>query len=165
MHVLLRHLLPIAALLAAASATASAPSTWPVSPSRLELLTPYGTLSVATSEYVYESRLLINGHEADPAIRGMLNISYAFYLPSSGAALISVDTGNNICPISYRWVILDKAGYKLSPAFGSCSGQIQVTATRTLFTLKTPSPQKPDKIDVYTYDGKTIKHTIASLNP
>ncbi len=165
MHVLLRQLLSIVALLCASNATASAPATWPASPSLLELDTTYGIVSIDTSEYVYESRLLINGYEVDPTIRGRLNISYAFNLPTSGAALVSIDTGNDVCPISYRWVILDQAGYTLSPAFGSCSGQILVSATRTQFTLKTPSPQKPDKIDVYTYDGKTIKHTVASLKP
>jgi len=133
---------------------------WPPLPSRLKLETPFGTLGIHTSEYVYESRLHIDDIDIDPPIKGLLNITYAFSLPKSQIALISVSDGNNDCPVSYRWVVLEKDGYKVSPAFGSCSTQVKVSVRSGAFKLETPNSKKPDKIDVYVYDGKTIKtHT------
>ena len=150
-------------LLTAVSAIASAtsPVTWPVSPSRLSLSTPYGTLDVAPSEYVYESRLRINNSEVNPAITGMLNITYAFSTPKAHIALVSINSGSNTCPVSYRWVILQESGYSVSPEFGSCSDLIKVSAQGRLLTLQTPSHSAPGQIDVYTYDGKSIKHKTA----
>jgi hypothetical protein len=151
-------------MLAAASmvALANSPATWPVSPSRLTFETPYGNLHVATSEYIYESRLQIDGADITPEVRGILNITYAFSLPKAQVALVSVSTGNNICPVAYRWVTLKESGYTVSSEFGSCSEQIQVSARGRIFTMRTPNSQKPDKIDIYTYDGKTIKRRIAA---
>jgi len=143
-------------------AVANSPPTWPVSPSRLAFETPYGNLQVASSEYVYESRLQIDGADITPEVRGILNITYAFSLPKAQVALVSVSTGNNICPVAYRWVTLKESGYTVSSEFGSCSEQIQVSAKGRIFTMRTPNSQKPDKIDIYTYDGKTIKRRIAA---
>lgn len=151
-------------LLAAAGqiAAANSPATWPVSPSRLNLPTPYGDLQIATSEYVYESTLRIDGVDVTPSVQGMLNITYAFSTSKAHVALVSINSGNNACPVTYRWVVMQKSGYTVSPEFGSCSDQIKVSAKGRLFTLQTPSPQKPDKIDIYTYDGKTIRRSSAS---
>ncbi|MGB6103577.1 MAG: hypothetical protein WBF88_06975 [Pusillimonas sp.] len=148
------------ALIACASALALAtsPTTWPVSPSRLHLPTPYGTLDITTSEYVYEARLRVDNVDISPPIKGMLNITYAFSTPKAQIALISINNGSNVCPITYRWVILESSGYTVSPEFGSCSERIKVSAKGRLFTLQTPSHQAPNQIDVYTYDGKSIKH-------
>ncbi len=162
MNVPTRTSLAFAILLAGGSSFASSPPTWPVSPSRMELATPYGTLHVNTSEYVYESRLLIDGAEVHPTVRGILNITYAFKRPNAQIALISIDSGNSNCSIVYRWIILQKSGYTLSPEFGSCSQNIQVSATEQTLTLRTPSSQKPDKIDTYTYDGKTVRRSTTS---
>lgn len=136
----------------------AAQAAWPPSPSRMQLPTPYGNLHIASSEYVYESRLQVDNADVDPQVSGILNITYAFNTPSSQAALVSINSGDNACPITYRWIVLEKSGYKLSPAFGSCSEQITVTATKRQFTLRTPSPHTPNQIDVYVYDGKTVKH-------
>lgn len=130
---------------------------WPLAPSRLDLVTPYGDLHVKPSEYIYESKLLVNNAEADPPIEGILNITYAFATPEAHAALISINSGDNHCPIAYRWVILDKKGYKISSAFGSCSAQIKVSSTRHTLVVKTPNSEDPSKIDTYSYDGKTVK--------
>ncbi|NYT57357.1 hypothetical protein H0A65_00305 [Alcaligenaceae bacterium] len=156
--------LVVGTALAAAStlAVAVTPATWPVSPSRLYLSTPFGTLNIAPSEYVYESRLRVDSVDIEPAITGILNITYAFSTPKAQIALISINDGNNVCPISYRWVVLDASGYNLSPEFGSCSEQIQVMARGRLLTLRTPSHKAPGKIDVYTYDGKSIKHRVTT---
>lgn len=135
----------------------AAQADWPLAPSRLDLVTPYGDLHVKPSEYIYESRLLINDAEADPQIEGILNITYAFATPQAHAALISINDGNSRCPIAYRWVILDKKGYKMSPAFGSCSPHIKVSSTRRTLVVKTPNSENPSKIDIYSYDGKTVK--------
>ncbi len=150
----------LAGMLLMLGSPAALPSqtTWPVSPSRLLLPTPYGTLHVASNDYVYESRLQVDNTDVDPQVRGIINITYAFDMPTSRVALVSINTGNNGCPISYRWVVLEKSGYKMSPEFGSCNEQIKVTATRRLLTLQTPSTHTPNQIDVYVYDGKTVKH-------
>lgn len=151
------------ALLMATSllASATSPATWPVSPSRLHLATPYGTLNVATSEYIYESQLRIDDVNVSPAIRGILNITYAFNMAKAQVALVSINNGNNQCPIVYRWVVLQKSGYTVSPEFGSCTDQIKVSAKGRVLTMQTPNTQKPDKIDIYTYDGKTLKQRTA----
>ncbi|TCT02767.1 hypothetical protein EDC26_11742 [Paralcaligenes ureilyticus] len=135
-------------------------ATWPVPPSRLSLPTPYGTLDIKTSGYIYESHLTLDGVDLEPKIEGLLNITYAFSISKAKAfmALVSIGTGNNACPVSYRWVTIHKGGYKVSPAFGSCSNQIRVSARGRIFTLATPNSQKPDKTDIYVYDGKSIKH-------
>ena len=147
-------------VLTGAGLTSSAQVVWPEPPSRLDFPTPYGTLGVKPSGYIYESRLAIDDQEIEPAIIGLLNITYAYKLPHAQAALVSINNGNEMCPVSYRWVVLNKKGYKVSPAFGSCSEQFKVQAAGTRFTMLTPNSQKPDKIDVYVYDGKTIKqHT------
>jgi outer membrane protease len=148
----------LAGLMSVASANST--PTWPVSPSRLALDTPYGTLNIASNEYVYESQLRINDDDINPSIKGILNITYAFSMPKAQIALVSINSGNNGCPVSYRWIILQKSGYTVSPEFGSCSEHIKVSAKGRLFTMQTPS-QNRDKIDIYTYDGKTIKRRTA----
>lgn len=135
----------------------SASPNWPEAPSRMTFDTPYGTLQIKNNEYVYESRLHFNNTDVAPVVQGLLNIPYAFSLPAAQVALISVSSGNNDCPVSYRWVVLKKQGYTLSPPFGSCSEQIKVTVKGRNFVVQTPNTQKPDKMDVYAYDGKTIR--------
>ncbi len=137
-------------------ASAASPN-WPVAPSRLVFDTPYGTLQVKNNEYVYESRLHFNNADVAPVVEGLLNIPYAFSLPTAQVALVSISTGDADCPVSYRWVVLKEKGYTVSPAFGSCSEQIKVTVKGRTFLLQTPNSQMPDKIDVYAYDGKTVR--------
>src|SRR5690606_26563902 len=145
-------------LLGAALGGASAASTnWPAAPSRLVFNTPYGTLQVKDNEYVYESRLHFNNADVAPLVHGLLNIPYAFSLPTAQVALVSIRTGDIHCPISYRWVMLEEKGYTVSPAFGSCSEQIKVAVKGHTFLVQTPNHQMPDKIDVYAYDGKTVR--------
>ncbi|MEO6985628.1 MAG: hypothetical protein ABI155_09815 [Paralcaligenes sp.] len=135
-------------------------TTWPVPPSRLSLPTPYGTLDIKTSGYIYESHLTLDGIDLKPKIEGLLNITYAFAISKTKTyiALVSISSGNNACPVSYRWVTIHQGGYKVSPTFGSCSNQIKVSAHGGTFTLVTPSAQKPDKTDIYIYDGNHIRH-------
>lgn len=145
-----------ALLLVCAPALAAPETSWPIAPKHLELPTPYGTLAVGVSEYIYEARLQLNGTQIEPPISGMLNISYAFSMPDAQAALVSISKGNDACPVSYRWVVLNAKGYKVSPEFGSCSEQIKVSANSRRLTLHTPSREAPGKLDVYVYDGKTV---------
>ncbi len=152
-----RTLLLSLCVLACTPAIGATSTEWPQPPSRVNLATPYGTLGVTSSDYVYESRLHVNDNELAPRIEGLLNITYAFALRSSQAALVSISDGNAQCPIKYRWVILRPDGYQVSPAFGSCSEHIKVSVAGTKFTLQTPNNEKPDKIDIYVYDGKTIR--------
>ena len=154
----------VSLLLACASAFATTESNWPAAPHYLELSTPYGTLAVGESEYVYESRLKLDGTQLEPQITGMLSIHYAFSMPKSQAALVSISNGNEGCPISYRWVILKPGGYAVSPEFGSCSDQIRVSADARKLTVKTPSRQSTDVLDVYVYDGTSIKHATTRKN-
>jgi hypothetical protein len=145
-------------VMAAAGTARGAEMIWPVPPSRLSLDTPYGTLSVKASDYVYESVLLFDDKPVDPKIEGIVNITYAFATPTSQVALVSVNKGSYECPVTYRWITIDKDGYTVSPSFGSCSKQIKVFVTGRKLTMETPDAQKPDEVDVYVYDGKTIQH-------
>lgn len=129
---------------------------WPPLPSRLDFATPYGTLGIKSYEYVYESRLQIDQVEIAPPVEGLLNITYAFSLPNAEAALVSISDGDPHCPFKYRWVVLHRKGYEVSPAFGSCSEKIKVSVKGRRFFLETPDLQKPDKIDTYIYDGKAV---------
>jgi hypothetical protein len=147
------------AMLTLASVARAEQAEWPAAPSRLSLSTPFGTLSVKDSDYVYESILLYQGQPVKPTIKGIVNITYAFSLPKTQAALISVNLGSYECPYVYRWVLIDKKGYQVSPKFGSCSNKIKVSATAHSFTVETPSAEDPNKIDVYVYDGDTIQHS------
>ncbi len=148
----------IAALFLFCAPALAAPQTnWPIAPKLVELPTPYGTLAVGESEYIYEARLQLDGTHIEPPISGMLSISYAFSMPDAQAALIAISKGSETCPVSYRWVVLSPGGYKVSPEFGSCSELIKVSADSRQLTLHTPSKESPDKLDVYVYDGKTVK--------
>ncbi len=147
-------------LLATGTALASPEVNWPVLPKLNELPTPYGTLAVGRSEYVYEARLELNGTQVEPQVSGMLNISYAFNMPQALAALVVVSKGYDACPVTYRWVVLKPDSYQVSPEFGSCSEHIRVSADSRHLTVLTPSREKPGALDVYTYDGKTVKHRV-----
>lgn len=144
-------------LLVCGPALAAPESSWPTAPKLIELPTPYGTLAVGESEYVYEARLQLDGALIEPPISGMLNISYAFSMPESQVALVAISKGNEACPVSYRWVVLSAQGYKISPEFGSCSEHIRVTADSRRLTVQTPSQDSPGELDVYVYDGETVK--------
>jgi len=160
MRTLLRYckaLVPL--LLICGPAQAVGGGNWPAAPKLLELPTPYGTLAVSDSEYVYEAKLNLDGVQIDPPISGMLNISYAFELPDKQAALVSISKGNDACPVTYRWVVLQADGYHVSPAFGSCSEHIRVSADARKLVLQTPSRERPDTVDTYVYDGKTVTQT------
>lgn len=141
------------------SALSSTEMQWPAQPKLVELPTPYGTLAVGESEYVYESHLHLDGVKVEPHISGMLNISYAFSMPQAQAALVTISRGNEVCPVSYRWIVLQADGYRVSPEFGSCSEDIRVTANSKKLTLQTPSQKLPGALDVYEYDGKTVTHS------
>lgn len=148
-------------LLACGPALAANQESWPVAPMHFELPTPYGTLAVGESEYLYEARLKLNGVVLDPPISGMLNISYAFSMADRQAALVVISQGNEACPITYRWVVLKADGYQVSPEFGSCSEHIKVSADSRALTLQTPSRESPGKVDTYVYDGTVVTR----LNP
>lgn len=131
-------------------------SEWPATPSRLQLITPYGRLHISQSDYIYEARLLLNGQETVPSVMGLLNIPYAFSTADYHLALISIDSGEEHCPVKYKWVWLDTAGHHISEGFGSCSDRIRVFVDNNHFTLQTPNLEEPDKIDTYIFDGKTV---------
>ncbi|NLC37284.1 MAG: hypothetical protein GX772_12775 [Alcaligenaceae bacterium] len=144
-------------LLVCGPAHASADENWPTTPKFIELSTPYGTLTVSESEYVYEAQLKLDGGQIDPPISGMLSLNYSFEMPDRQATLISISSGNNACPIMYRWMVMRADSYSISPAFGSCSEQIRVSADAKTLTLQTPNQESPEKIDTYVYDGKNLQ--------
>lgn len=147
----------VALLLTCGLVQAEALEGWSVAPKLNELPTPYGTLAVSASDYVYEAQLLLDGQAIEPEISGLLNIRYAFELPGSQAALVSVSRGSEVCPIAYQWVVLKADSYVVSPAFGSCSEHIRVSANTKTLTLETPSQDKTGAVDVYVYDGTNVK--------
>ncbi|HLR14081.1 MAG TPA: hypothetical protein VK104_10750 [Burkholderiaceae bacterium] len=148
--------LSLSLLLSGPVAADSDQQDWPKQPSRLKLSTPYGQLHVSQSDYVYDARLLLNGEETKPPVMGLLNIPYAFSATDYHVALISIDSGDDSCPINYKWILLESSGYDISDAFGSCSEQIRVFADNHLFTMQTPNLEQPDKIDTYIFDGETV---------
>lgn len=156
MHVSIARLLAMTVLIYSGTAAASTPPSWPESPSRLQLDTPYGELHVSASDYVYESRLMLDDHDIEPLIKGLLNIPYAFSSPKFHVALVSINTGHNDCPVTYKWVMLKESGYTVTPRFGSCSESIKVTAQGATFILETPNQNSPAEFDTYIYDGKTV---------
>lgn len=145
-----------ASLLLVCGSALAVETNWPMAPKLIELPTPYGTLAVGESEYVYEARLHLDGTQIEPQITGMLNITYAFSMRESQAALVAISKGNDACPVSYRWVVLRADGYQVSPEFGSCSEHIRVSADAKRLTLQTPSRETPGALDTYVYDGKTV---------
>lgn len=148
-----------------ATLVVSSPATagWPEPPSSTVYESVYGTLTVETSEYIYESKLYLNNKPIQPALHGLLDISYAYELKDAHAALVAVSDGNQQCAIRYHWVVLKRKGYQVSPAFGSCSEHIKVTSKGTRLILSTPSTKAADKVDVYIYyDNHIEKHTRAA---
>src|SRR5690606_23718660 len=120
----------------------------------------YGRLAVGEGAYVYEAYLQLDGIQVEPQVSGMLNISYAFSMPQAQAALIVINKGYDACPVTYRWVVLRAGSYKISPEFGSCTEHIRVSADSTRLTVQTPSLENPGALDVYVYDGKTVKREV-----
>ncbi|MDN5842147.1 MAG: hypothetical protein L0H54_01700 [Alcaligenaceae bacterium] len=137
------------------AAADSAP--WPAVPSRTVLQTPYGTLSVLSNEYIYESRLTFEGKLVEPRISGIINITYVYKIADSQAVLIAVSTGSKTCEITYYWIRIDSKGYQVSEPFGSCSSEIRVDTEGAQLVLSTPSIDGADKIDTWVYDGHTVR--------
>lgn len=130
---------------------------WPNTPSRTVLDTPYGTLEVRSSDYVYESHLLLDGKPLQPDIRGIINITYAYRVNQTRVVLIAVNTGSSTCAVTYRWVTIRKDGYKVTEPFGSCSEDIRVATHGNQFMLSTPNQEKAGTVDTWIYDGHTVR--------
>ncbi len=137
-------------------AHSAASQTWPQPPSQLSLDSPYGTLQVSQSDYVYEAQLQLDAKIIAPELKGLINIPYAFKQSNNQTALISVDNGLGGCSINYHWVTVSSKGYTVSPAFGSCSAQIRVRHHGRTLIMETPSLDNPALIDEYRYDGRKI---------
>ncbi|MGN5536370.1 hypothetical protein [Alcaligenes sp. Lyrl_28] len=134
----------------------AASQTWPQPPSQLSLDSPYGTLHVSQSDYIYEAQLQLDAQIIAPELKGLINIPYAFRQPNEQTALISVDKGLGGCSINYHWVTVSPKGYNVSPAFGSCSAQIRVRNHGRTLIMETPNQDTPGVIDEYRYDGRKI---------
>lgn len=130
---------------------------WPETPSRTALETPYGTLEVRNSDYVYESHLLLDGKKIEPDIHGIINITYAYRMDDARVVLIAVNTGSSTCTVSYHWMTIRKNGYQITAPFGSCSEDIRVANRGSKFTLITPNPDKAGVLDTWIYDGRTVR--------
>ncbi|MFO8212403.1 hypothetical protein R2K36_33625, partial [Pseudomonas aeruginosa] len=76
--------------LALAGISVNAAAEWRALPSSLAFETPYGTLSVQTREYIYESKLYLDNVLIQPLIQGRLDITYAYQIDDAHAALISI---------------------------------------------------------------------------
>ena len=82
------------------------------------LKTPYGVLSVTNN-----SDLLIDQKQFSPKINGGMGIDFVFSTKYGDkfAFLLSMNSGGNACPATYRWVLLNEKGFEASPDFGNCS--------------------------------------------
>ena len=68
--------------------------------------------------------------------------------------LIAISKGSETRPVSYG-VVLSPGGHKVSPEFGSFradQGQCRQPSADITRPVRVP-----DKLDVYVYDGKTVK--------
>lgn len=130
---------------------------WPTTPSRTTLQTPYGTLEVRSSDYVYESHLLFDGKRVQPDIHGIVNITYAYQVGKDRVVLIAVDTGSSTCAVAYHWMTIHKGGYRITEPFGSCSEDIRVATRGQQFVLSTPNLDKAGAIDTWVFDGRTVR--------
>ena len=153
------------ALAATLLASSPAMAHWPEPPSSVAFESPFGTLTVETSEYVYESRLYLNNKPIRPALQGLLDISYVYDLKDAHAALVAVSDGNPQCPVRYHWVVLKRNSYTVSPAFGSCSQQIKVSSKGARHIVATPSAQSAGQVDVYIYYDNRIEQYKRAATP
>jgi hypothetical protein len=139
------------------SLSAAATTTpWPTPPSLTRLETPFGTLEVRETGYVYESYLTFDGKKVEPDISGLINITYAYRLNEARVVLIAVNSGSPACLVTYRWMTIRKGGYTLTEPFGSCSQDISVVTRGDRFVLRTPNKDKAGAIDTWVYDGHSV---------
>lgn len=150
-------LLCLAALQTPAAAQAAPAIEWPVTPAYTSLETPYGNLVIQASDYVYGATLFFDGKPTQPDIKGILNISYAYVVGKRRQILVSQDQGQTDCPVVYYWVTVDAKGYRITGPFGSCSPQIRVSTHGTSLRLETPDRLRPDKLDIWEFDGQKVR--------
>lgn len=149
-------LLCLIALGATPVAVCAATDQWPANPQRASLETPYGTLSVRASDYLYGATLTFNHTPTTPRLQGILNIPYAYVVGRRQMALVSLDNGQTNCPISFYWVVISDQGYRITEPFGSCSDDIRMSSKGRLLRMETPDPANPGKMDVWEFDGQKI---------
>ncbi|CAM5213955.1 hypothetical protein CDEF62S_04461 [Castellaniella defragrans] len=133
------------------------PYYWPATPKRTALETPYGTLDIRASDYVYGATLTFNHTPTIPRLQGILNIPYAYDVGRKQMALVSEDKGIPDCPVTYYWVVISEQGYRLSAPFGSCSADIRLTVHGTLLSMETPSRDDKTRLDIWTFNGQKIR--------
>jgi hypothetical protein len=139
------------------AAVCAAPEQWPESPHRTVLETPYGTLAVRPSDYLYSATLTFNHTPTTPRMQGILNIPYAYVVGRRQMALVSLDSGQTSCPIRFYWVVISERGYHITEPFGSCSSDIRMSAKGRLLRMETPDPADPGKLDIWEFDGRKIR--------
>lgn len=149
------------AVLGSLPAAWAAPEDWPDSPKRTTLETPYGTLAIHASDYLYGAKLTFDGAPTTPPLQGILNIPYAYVVGSKQMALVSEDKGQADCPISYYWVVITQRGYKITPPFGSCSADIRLTTRGTQLRMETPNREHAEETDIWEFDGQKVRKRIA----
>ncbi|HEX7386632.1 MAG TPA: hypothetical protein VF285_05045 [Castellaniella sp.] len=147
------------AALGATPATGSTVDEWPAAPKRVVLETPYGTLAIRASDYLYGAMLTFNQAATTPHLQGILNIPYAYQVGKQQMALVSEDKGLPDCPVTYYWVVINSTGYHISAPFGSCSTQIRLVTQGALLRMETPDHQDATKLDVWTFNGKKVQKT------
>lgn len=155
----------LAILQAVIPVQAASVAEWPSSPLNTSLETPYGVLTVQASDYVYGATLLFDGKPTEPAIKGILNIPYAYVVGKRTMALVSQDRGQADCPVVYYWMTIGARGYQLTGPFGSCSAQIRVAARGALLQLETPDRLQSGRMDVWEFDGEKVhRQTLPERN-
>jgi hypothetical protein len=66
---------------------------------------------------------LIDQKQFSPKVNGGMGIDFVFSTKYGDkfAVLLSMNSGGNACPATYRWVLLNEKGFEASPDFGNCS--------------------------------------------
>ena len=147
------------AALGATPAFGATPDEWPEVPKRATLETPYGTLSVRPSDYLYGATLTFDQAPTTPHLQGVLNIPYAYNVGKRLIALVSEDKGITGCPVTYYWVVISTTGYHISAPFGSCSASIRLSTRGSQLRMESPDAKNKDRLDVWTFDGRKVQKT------
>lgn len=150
----------LAAAGALAPAAADSAGERPDTPARTSLETPYGTLAVRPSDYLYGATLTFNHTPTVPRLQGILNIPYAYVIGEREVALVSEDKGQADCQVFYYWVVMQADGYRITGPFGSCSPDIRLSTHGRWLRLETPDREKAGHTDRWDFDGNRLRKRV-----
>lgn len=117
------------------------------------LKTPYGVLSVTNN-----SDLLIDQKQFSPKVNGGMGIDFVFSTKYGDkfAVLLSMNSGGNACPATYRWVLLTEKSFEASPDFGNCSEEAKGSLVGSDLIVQVPRYGTAPAAK-YSFNGSQLK--------